>query len=123
MATLWMGVRPRVSETRVLVQAGSRAILKARLPAAPEHPRALESLAEGIALWYGAPLYAALGVAAEAAWCVSPGWHSTVDGLTRTPLVTIDLVVGPPRRPRRDRLDGLGAFADVRQLRLWEPPA
>jgi len=122
MHTLWMGVRPGPDLTRVLVQDGPLAILKARLPDAPQHPRALESLAEGVALWYGRPLYAALGVAAEDALCVSPRWHATVDGLTRTSLVTIDLVIGRPRPPRAGGgLAGLGDFADVRQLRLWEP--
>jgi hypothetical protein len=122
MQTLWMGVRPGPSGTRVLVQDGPIPVLKARLPEAPPHPRALETLSEGVALWYGRPLYAALGVAAEDAWCASPRWHATVDGLTRTPLVTIDLVIGRPRPPRdRDGLGGLGDFADVRQLRLWEP--
>jgi len=121
MHTLWMGVRPGPDLTRVLVQDGPIPILKARLPDAPQHPRALESLAEGLALWYGRPLYAALGVAAEDALCVSPRWHATVDGLTRTPLVTIALVIGRPRPPRAAAgLDGLGDFADVRQWRLGE---
>jgi hypothetical protein len=124
MQTLWMGVRPGPDRTRVLVQDGPVPILKARLPEAPRHPRALETLAEGVALWYGRPLYAALGVAAADALCVSPRWHATVDGLTRTPLVTIDLVIGPPRRPRDGAgLAGLGDFAEVRQLHLWEPSA
>jgi hypothetical protein len=124
MHTLWMGVRPGPALTRVLVQDGPLTILKARLPEAPQHPRALETLAEGIALWYGCPLYGALGVAAEDALCVSPRWHATVDGLTRTPLVTIDLVIGRPRPPRAGgRLVGLGDFGDVRQVRLWEPRA
>ena len=122
MQTLWMGVRPSLEFTRVLVQDGPLPILKARLPEAPRHPRALETLAEGVALWYGRPLYAALGVAAEAAMCVSPRWHATVESLARTPLVSIDLVVGRPRPPRSgDGLGGLGDFADVRQLALWEP--
>jgi len=122
MQTLWMGVRPDPTLTRVLVLEGRIPILKARLPAAPQHPRALETLAEGVALWYGRPLYAALGVADEDALCVTPHWHATVDGLTRSPLVTIDLVRGRPRPPRgADGLGGLGAFADVHQLRLWEP--
>ena len=77
-----------------------------------------------MALWYGRPLYAALSVAAEDALCVAPRWHATVDGLTRTPLVTIDLVVGRPRPPRGGGgLGDLGDFTDVRQLRFWEPPA
>ena len=122
MPTLWMGVRPSPTLTRLLVQDGPIPILKARLPDAPHHPRALETLAEGIALWYGRPLYGALGVAAADAVCVSPRWHATVDGLTRPPLVTIDLVIGRPRPPRgSDGLGGLGAFDDVRQLRLWTP--
>ena len=124
MHTLWMGVRPGPDLTRVLVQDGPLPILKARLPAAPRHPRALETLAEGVALWYGRPLCAALGVAAEDALCVSPRWHATVDGLTRTPLVTIDLVIGRPRLPRAGGgLTGLGDFGDVRQVQLWEPRA
>ena len=120
MSTPWMGVRISPDLTRVLVQDGPRPILKARLPEAPQHPRALETLAEGIAFWYGQPLYGALGVAAEDSLCVSL-WHATVDGLTRTPLVTIDLVMGPARgRPRgSDGLGGLGPFDEVRQLRLW----
>jgi len=122
MQTLWMGVRPGPALTRVLVQDGPLPILKARLPEAPQHPRALETLAEGVALWYGRPLYAALGVAAADALCVSPRWHATVDGLTRTALVTVDLVIGRPRPPRRgDGLAGFGDFADLRQLPLWEP--
>jgi hypothetical protein len=117
-----MGVRPTPDLTRVLIQDGPIPILKARLPEAPQHPRALETLAEGVALWYGRPLYGALGVAAEDSLCVSPRWHATVDGLTRTPLVTIDRVVGRPRPPRgADGLGGLGDFAEVRPLRLWEP--
>jgi hypothetical protein len=124
MQTLWMGVRPAPTVTRLLVQDGPLPILKARLPEVPQHPRALETLAEGVALWYGRPLYAALGVAAADALCVSPHWHATVEVLTRTPLVTIDLVIGPPRPPRRAAgLPGLGDFADVRQLHFWEPRA
>jgi hypothetical protein len=122
MHTLWMGIRPGPDRTRVVVQDGPLPVLKARLPDAPQHPRALETLAEGIALWYGRPVYGALGVAAADALCVSPRWHATVDGLTRTALVTIELVVGRPRPPRGgDGLHGLGDFADLRQLGLWEP--
>jgi hypothetical protein len=49
----------------ILVQDAAIAVLKARLPDAPQHPRALETLAEGVALWYGRPLYAALGARAS----------------------------------------------------------
>ena len=122
MHSLWMGVRPGPDVTRLLVHDGPIPILKARLPHAPHHPRALETLAEGVALWSRRPVYVALGVAAGDDFCVVPPWQPTVDGLLRTPLVTIDLVVGRPRPPRGGGgLAGLGDFADVRQLGLWEP--
>ncbi len=118
--TWWMGIRVSAETTRVLLQEGPRPVLKARLPAAPQHPRAIETLAEGVALWYGRPLSVALAVGAADVLSGSPRWHAAVDAVLRTPLVTIDLVYGPPRRPRGG-LDGLGDFADVRQVRLWEP--
>jgi hypothetical protein len=120
---LWMGVRPGPVVTRILLESADGPLLKARLPDGPEHPRALETLAESIALWCGQPLYVALGVADGDALCGSPRWHGTIEAMTRSPLVTIDPVFGRPRPPRRraDGLGGLGDFADVRQLRLWEP--
>ena len=124
MQSLWMGVRPGPELTRVLVHDGPIPILKARLRHAPRHPRALETLAEGVALWYRQPVSVALGVAAGDDLCVTPPWQPTVDGVLCTPLVTIDLVCGRPRPPRSgDGLAGLGDFAEVRQLRLWEPRA
>jgi hypothetical protein len=119
---LWMGVRPGPQVTRILIQEPQGTVLKARLPDPPEHPRALETLAEGIALWCGRPLYVALGVAAEDAFCVSPGWHATVEVVTRTPLVTIEPVIGAPRRPWRvaDR-SHLGNVRDVRKRRARGP--
>ena len=122
MDPFWMGIRADAETARVLVHAGPHPVLKARLPAVPQHPRALETLAEGVALWYNRPLSVALAVDAAEALSASPHWHAALDVLFRTPLVTIELVEGPPRRPR-DRLGGLGVFADVRQLRLWESRA
>lgn len=119
---LWMGVRPGPQVTRILIQEAQGTVLKARLPDPPAHPRALETLAEGIALWCGRPLYGALGVAAEDALCVSPGWHATVDVLTRTPLVTIELAIGASRPPWRVADRGhLGSFREVRRLRDRAP--
>ncbi len=118
---LWMGVRAGGDTARVLVHAGPHPVLKARLPAVPQHPRALETLAEGVALWFNQPLYAALAVDAAEALSASPRWHAALDVVIRSPLVTIDLVTSPPRRPRGGGLDGLGPFTDVRQLRLWDP--
>jgi hypothetical protein len=116
--TLWMGVRPGPEVTRILVQEASFALLKARLPDAPHHPWALETLAEGVALWCGRALHVALGVVAKDALCVSPHWQSTVGRLTRTPLVTIEPPSGVPRSSWRVAYRyGLGDFRDVCQLR------
>ena len=103
-------------------QAGP--ILKARLPADPQHPRALASLAEGLALWYGRPLHVVVGVAAQDAMCVGPRWDASVEAWPTTPLLALSLIVGRPRPPRRGAagLTGLGNFTDVQQLHLWEAP-
>jgi hypothetical protein len=115
---MWMGVRPGPEVTRILIQETRLTVLKACLPDVPQHPRALETLAEGVALWCGRPLYVALGVADEEALCVSPHWQATVDVLTRTPLVTIEPVIGRPRAPwRTEDRGGLGDFRTVRHLR------
>jgi len=120
---LWMGVRAWPTLSRLLVQDHAGPILKARLPADPQHPRALACLAEGLALWYGQPLHVVVGVAAQDAMCVGPRWDASVEAWPGTPLLTLQLIVGRPRPPRRgtDGLTGLGDFADVRQLPLWEP--
>ena len=121
MQTLWMGVRPGRDLTRLLVQDGPRPILKARLPDAPQHPRALETLAEGV-LWYGRPC------TLRSVWpprTVCASHHAGTRPWTASPapLVTIDLVMGwpPPAPGGGDGLSGLGDFADVRQLGDWEP--
>jgi hypothetical protein len=50
MQTLWMGIRPGPDITRVLVHDGPLPVLKARLADVLQPPRALETLAEGLAL-------------------------------------------------------------------------
>ena len=45
---------------RLLVTYCGDDALKARLPACANHPRALLTLLEGVSLWHGHPLYAAL---------------------------------------------------------------
>jgi hypothetical protein len=93
-------------------------LLKARLPLYSEHPRALLTLLEGVALYAGAALCVATSVAADVKagpWCGPLG-----DGLypLDSALVRFELVEG--NVPRR-RLRGMGRFHDVRQLRLSLP--
>lgn len=88
-------------------------LLKARLPILSQHPRAPLWVLEGLALWSGSPLIAAVSVADR---CPSSR-ASTFFGDDLWPagsaLVRFD--GAPTRRPRARRLRGLG---DFRQLRF-----
>jgi len=90
-------------------------LVKARLPLDAGHPRALVTFLEGLALWSGAPLAAALVAGVRS----TPSLAARVFGSQRwpdeTPLVRFDLL--PEKRGRRRTLPGVG---DFRQLRLWQ---
>jgi len=121
MRALWMGVMPGPEVTRVLVMDGpGQTLLKARLPHGPQHPRAIQTLCEAVALWCGRPVHAALAVVGPGAWCATTPWLESFDAITRSPLFEIELVerARPPKEP--DRLDDLGDFRDLRQLVLAE---
>jgi hypothetical protein len=84
-------------------------LLRARLPAKADHPRSLLSLLEGLALWSGSPVTAAISV-------VGPARFSCDKDLFGGALLPADsalvrLVFVDRRRPRR--LRGLGSFRDV----------
>jgi len=121
MDSIWMGISPGAQSTRVLAMAGaSDTILKARLSRSPSHPRAMTTLLEAIALWQGLPVRAAL--CADAA---PNGYETSLyrDAFPDTggPLYRIDWVPAPGARRRRARdIGGMGAFADLRQLVLFE---
>ena len=92
-------------------------LIKARLPVRPPHPRALLTLLEGVALWSGEPVLAAISAGEHCdAWLGSEQW---IDELwpTESALVHYDFAIPPPRGRRT--LRGVGDFRDVRrQLRL-----
>jgi hypothetical protein len=98
-------------QTKLLVSVPEGDLLKARLSTIPCHPRALLTLLEGLSLWSGQPLRAALSVDASC-----PRWPASLLGDELWPeesqLVYFD-IVRPVRR--RQKLSGLG---DFRQLRL-----
>jgi hypothetical protein len=118
--SIWMGISPSKGETRVLAMAGaSETILKARLRLDPAHPRALATLLEAIALWQGSRVRAALCAGAQPPSCGSNLYREAFD--FGGPLYSVDWVPGPLVRRRRVRdLSGMGEFADLRQLLLFE---
>lgn len=117
MESLWVCIDPSPTETRVLALAGpGETLLKARLRPVPQHPRAASTLLEALALWHGAPVRAALCVDDPGAGCA---WDSFAAETAGPPLYTVE---GVHRRTyrRRDGLSGLGDFADLGQLLLFE---
>ena len=108
---------PNSREVQLLVlDPYNEPLLKDRLPSNPAHPRAAITLLEGLALWAGHRLSVAVAVTANSTGLIEellpqgPAWCS--------PLVELMPVDGPSRRRRVRRLDGLGDFQAVYQLRL-----
>lgn len=119
-SSIWVGIDSRCDGTRVLATAGaSETILKARLSATAQHPRAVPALLEALAMWQGAPVRAALvvdGKDGSSATRLSLDAWADFGG---APLYSLEFVHGLRRR-QRDGLDGLGRFHDLRQLLLFE---
>jgi hypothetical protein len=120
MESIWMGIAPGPSTTRVIAMAGpSDTILKAQLSRDPRHPRALATFLEAVALWQGQPVRAAL--------CADAGGLSCDSNLCREAflddggaLYSVVWVPAGAHRRRRDRLHGLGSFHDLERLVIEE---
>jgi hypothetical protein len=118
---IWVAIHPRREWTRVLVTEGTgQTMLKAKLAPCPWHQRALPTLLEALALWHRQPIHAVLAADAQDDTLVKNFCPDLAAEHARTPLYTLDVVAArrPPRR--RDRLEGLGDFRDLRQLMLFE---
>lgn len=106
-------VQPTRHAVRLLVtNRDGDEILKARLPAYPQHPRALLSLLEALALWAGQPLTAAISVGPQVD--LRCGEAIFGDGLLPLDSALVRFEVLAPARRRRT-LAGVG---DFRQLRI-----
>ncbi|MHB1844239.1 MAG: hypothetical protein ACYCWW_05325 [Deltaproteobacteria bacterium] len=120
MPLLWMGVTPGWTYTRVLLlDESGQALLKARLPPEPGHPRALELLCEALALWSGRRLRVAVAADNSDASSAGTRWLDTFDAISRSPLCQFDFVSCARPKRVRDGLCGMGDFHDVRQLWLF----
>ena len=116
MMRAWKGsVRATTREVKVLVVDPQRGdLLKARLPLTAQHPRALLTLLEGVALWRGQPLQVVVSAASaddgRPCWCGS-GLFGDELWPAESQLVHYE-VGGRARRP--GRLVGLGDFRSLR---------
>ena len=92
-------------------------LVKAQLPGYPDHPRALLTVLEGLALWSGEPLDVAIFAANGVSHSLGLGPLSDSDAWpTESALVHFQFVV-PARGGRRIR--GLGDFDRLRRLGIY----
>ena len=103
--------------TRILATIGPDEILKARLgPPSQAHRFAAATLLEGLSLWFQRPVRVVLSAESEE---FSSGLGLS-DGFgfgAKTVHYEVEVVARKPKR-RGVRIDGIGDFYDVRQLRL-----
>lgn len=121
MNSIWMGIAPGPTSTRVLAMHGvQETLLKARLSRDPVHPRALATLLEAIALWQGMPVHAVLAADDEPTSYVSSLCRSPLTERGVAPLFTVDWVPVVGRKRRRPGIAGMGRFHDLERLLIGE---
>lgn len=100
------------NEVQLLVQSNERGdLLKARLPARVHHPRALLTMLEGVALWSGSPLCAAISADESVQIGCALGLFGDEPWLAESPLVRFE----PAARVSRRVLRGMGDFRALRR--------
>lgn len=120
MESIWMGIAPGSSITRVIAMAGpSETILKAQLAKDPGHPRALATLLEAVALWQGQPVRAALCADARGLSCDSNLCREAFADNGGALYSVVWVPAGGHHRPAR-RIEGLGSFRDLERVVISE---
>ena len=109
-------IAPEPTKVRLLARRGRHDLMKAVLgPAEQAHPRAAATLLEGLALWHQQTLGVVLCADEPFAGCALGLCNALGFGEQN-----VHYEVGvAPRGPRRT-IPGVGNFADLRQLELWE---
>jgi hypothetical protein len=115
---LWIAIEPTRRSTRIVATLGmQQTLLKAHLAPQTQHPRALPTLLEALALWEGHQVHAAL-VAGGANGLSDTNIYPDCFAIDEpTPLYRLQWVDG--RRPRmreRGELSGMGNFRDLQAL-------
>jgi hypothetical protein len=110
-----MTIEPVGSETRLMLTAPAHGTaLKARLPATPSHARAVITLLESIALWYGTPLRAVVDADAADVRRRPEAWAML---LGEAPSVAVNVEwVGVPARRKDPFLAPMGELSRARRL-------
>jgi len=108
---VWNGtvyITPNVVKLLITDGAGDE-LLRARLPRRCEHPRALLTLLEGLALWCGEPLHVVTSAGDPVHRTSALDLFGGEGGPAESALVRLEVV----ERRRVRRLRGLGDFGDV----------
>lgn len=118
MYPLWLSIEPLLPYTRLMLsQPSLGAVLKARLPSSPEHPRAVAMLVEALAAWYGRALTAVLDVDAEEVQRCPERWARLLGDL-ESPQISVEWTSCPGlSSSMRDRFLGpMGDFSKAKRL-------
>jgi hypothetical protein len=110
---------PTAKWTRLLVSHGPDELLRAILPPPSQvrHERAATTLLEGLSLWLDTRLAVVLSVdAGEAGFCL--GLTNELGIGDQSVFYRVEVTERGRRRRRGTRIQGVGDFADLRQLRL-----
>ena len=113
---LWMTIEPTSSETRLMLSAPQiGTALKARLPVTPSHSRAVITLLEAIALWYGQPLRAVVDADASDVRRHPEQWAMFL-GDAPSVAVHVEWVAVPGPRRKDPFLASMGEMSHARRL-------
>ncbi len=117
MTTWQVLLEPLPQGVKLLVTHEGDERLKALLPSSPEHPRALLTMLEGVALWAGETLCVA--ISADVPSSHSLGLGPFTDAPERWPEESALISYVFVSTHRRRRLNGLGDFSKLRRLGLY----
>lgn len=110
---------PETTRTRLLMTQGPNDLCRASLPAMVSmHPRAMTTLLEGLSLIVGERLAVVLCVDESSSSSHAPGLLDELGYGEGSVFYDVAVAVRETRRERarRQRLEGMGDFRDLRQL-------
>lgn len=115
--SIWIAIHPGKKHTRIIATSGiNQTLLKANLATRANHPRALPTLLEALALWQGTKVHAALVADERANTSGTNLFTDCFDVVEPTPLFEFAIVAGLGPQGRPERIRGMGNFRDLRKV-------